>query len=94
MPITHHIAADGTLVNFHSPSVAAVIFHGPADWYVRVGSDGLKRDCAVMTGDVHPDLIRRRAALYIADGLTTEVAVERACAIVAAGAPATTEPAP
>ena len=84
MSITHYIGAAGDLVRIFDPSVAAVIYHGPGDWYVRVGSDGLHRDCAVMTGLVSPDLIRRRAAPYIADGLTTEAAVERACAIVTA----------
>lgn len=93
MNITYHIAPDGTLANLYSSSVAAVIYHGPADWYVRVGSDGLKRDYAVITGTVSPDLIRRRAAPYIADGLTTEAAVERACAIVSSDIPATTDPA-
>jgi hypothetical protein len=84
MNITYYISPAGTLTTADEPTAAAVIYHGPGDWYVRVGSDGLQRDCAILTGNVSPDLIRRRAAPYIADGLTTEAAVERVCAIVTA----------
>jgi hypothetical protein len=84
MNITYYISPAGTLTTADEPTAAAVIYHGPGDWYVRVGSDGLQRDCAILTGNVSPDLIRRRAAPYIADGLTTEAAVERVCAIVMA----------
>jgi hypothetical protein len=84
MNITFYIAPTGALTTADEPTAAAAIYHGPGDWYVRVGSDGPQRDCAILTGPVSPDLIRRRAAPYIADGLTTEAAVERVCALVTA----------